>query len=69
MELEKLNNHPYFKDIPPKEFKKQMALILEAFSRDFLEINEVHFEHPPLKEEKFREGWISNWVNRYFGIH
>ena len=33
VDFESLNNHPYFKDIPPQEFKKQMPLILEAFER------------------------------------
>lgn len=66
---ESLNNHPYFKDMSPKEFKKQMALILEAFARDILEIDEIELLHPPLEEKHFRAGYIKNWINRYFGIN
>lgn len=68
VDFESLNNHPYFRDIPRQDFKKQMGLILEAFAQDILEINEIELLHPPLEDEHFRAGYIKNWINKYFGI-
>ncbi len=68
MDTEKLNNHPFFKDSSPQDFNSIMETILEAFTRDLLEIDEIGLAYPPLEEDSFREGWIKNWVKRYFGL-
>ncbi len=61
-----LNNHPYFKDASLLEFHKIMESLLESFSQDFIDIYKIELEFPPLKEKKFREGWIKNWIKKYF---
>ncbi|HEC65221.1 MAG TPA: hypothetical protein ENI23_08005 [bacterium] len=63
-----LNNHPYFKDGSLPEFHTLMESLLESFSQDFIDIYKINLEFPPLKEKSFREGWIKNWINKYFGI-
>ena len=67
MDPEKLNNHPYFKNSSPQDFTVLVELMLDAFARDILEIDDIDFDCPPLKDEHFRKGWIKNWVRRYFG--
>ncbi len=63
---ELLNNHPYLKDTSLPEFHSLMESILESFSQDFVDIYRIELEFPPLKEKKFREGWIKHWVKKYF---
>lgn len=69
MDIEKINNHPFFRGSSPQEFEVVMATVLEAFARDLLEIEEIDLEYPPLHEDHFREGWIKNWMDEYFGIN
>ncbi len=43
-----------------------MEKLLETYSKDFLDIYRIEFDLSPLKEKKFREGWIKNWIRAYF---
>lgn len=66
IEPEILNNHPYLKDSSPYEFYSLMENLLESYSKDFIKIYEIRFKNSPLNEKKFREGWIKNWIKKYF---
>ncbi len=63
---ELLNNHPHFNEDSLPEFHNLMESLLESFSQDFIDIYKIKLEFPPLKEKHFREGWIKNWIKKYF---
>ncbi len=53
-------------DGSPELFYAIMEKLLETYSKDFLDIYRIEFDLSPLKEKKFREGWIKNWIRAYF---